>query len=162
MKRRAVLAAAAAMPFAAAPALAGAEHKPAHTPSILGIDGKAAVIPLADQLGALLTAQAAQWTAGDLEGFCSHYGDDAIFVSPSGRTDGRAAVYQRYQKKYVDKRGMGALSLEVLHLVADGNAASIAMKWRLVFEGKAPAEGFSVIGLERRAGLWKIVHDASM
>lgn len=149
MKRRAVLAAAAAVPIAALPALAGGEQKPA-------------IIPLGDQLRALLTAQAAQWTAGDLEGFCGHYGDDAVFVSPSGRTDGREAVYQRYLKKYVDKRGMGALSLEVLHLVADGNAASIAMKWRLVFEGKAPAEGYSVIGLERRAGLWKIVHDASM
>ncbi|OGQ17356.1 MAG: hypothetical protein A2138_25615 [Deltaproteobacteria bacterium RBG_16_71_12] len=158
MNRRAVLAAAAALPVAAVPALAGREHKPA----ILGLEQQPGTHAVGDELRALLTKQAAQWTAGDLEGFCSHYGDDAIFVSPSGRTDGRAAVYQRYLKKYVDKRGMGALSLEVLHLVADGDAASIAMTWRLAFEGKAPAEGYSVIGLERRAGAWKIVHDASM
>ncbi len=158
MKRRALLAAAAALPIAAAPVLAGGQHKPVITP----VEHEPALPPLDSELRALLAKQAAQWTAGDLEGFCSHYGDDAIFVSPSGRTDGRAAVYQRYLKKYVDKRGMGALSLEVLHLVADGDAASIAMKWRLAFEGKAPAEGYSVIGLERRAGAWKIVHDASM
>lgn len=153
MKRRTALAAAAALPIAALPAFAGADAKVA--PPAPPDDPKA-VLP------ALLDKQAAQWTAGDLEGFCSHYADDAVFVSPSGRTDGREAVYQRYLKKYVDKRGMGALTLEVLHLVASGTVASIAMKWRLVFEGKAPAEGYSVIGLERRAGLWKIVHDASM
>lgn len=153
MKRRTALVATAALPIAALPALAGAETKPA--PPAL-VDDPKTLLP------ALLLKQAAQWTAGDLEGFCSHYADDAIFVSPSGRTDGRAAVEQRYKKKYVDKRGMGALTLEVLHLVADGSVASIAMKWRLSFEAKPPAEGFSVIGLERRAGLWKIVHDASM
>lgn len=158
MNRRAVLAAAAALPIAAVPALAASEHKPA----LVGLEHKATMLPQHDELRALLNKQAGQWSAGDLEGFCSHYGDDAIFLSPSGRTDGREAVYRRYQKKYVDKRGMGALSLELLHLVADGNAASIAMKWRLAFEGKTPAEGFSVIGLERRAGAWKIVHDASM
>lgn len=149
MHRRAVLTAAVALPVVALSRRALAE-------------GKAAPLPLRDELVALLNRQAAQWSAGDLEGFCAHYGDDAIFLSPSGRTDGREAVYRRYQKKYVDKRGMGALTLEVLHLVADGTAASVAMKWRLAFEGKAPAEGFSVIGLEKRGDAWKIVHDASM
>jgi ketosteroid isomerase-like protein len=145
MNRRDLLAAAAVLPVAL-PAVA-TEGKP---------------IPPHDEVRAILQQSAEQWTAGDLEGFCAHYGDDAIFLSPTGRTDGRQAVYQRYRKKYVDKRGMGALALEVLHVVADGTAASVAMKWRLTFEGKPPAEGFSVVGLERRNDLWKIVHDASM
>ena len=148
MHRRTVLAAAAALPMLGLPMLARAESKPAP--------------PLHDELRALLVRQAAQWSAGDLEGFCAHYADDAIFVSPSGRTDGRQAVYDRYRKKYVDGSGMGALSLEVLHVVADGKVASIMMKWRLAFDKKPPAEGFSLIGLERRGDAWKIVHDASM
>ncbi len=158
MNRRTALAAAAALPLAAVGALAGQER----TPGAPGLAAPPSPIPVADELRALLTKQAAQWTAGDLTGFCSHYADDAIFVSPSGRTDGRAAVEQRYLKKYVDKRGMGALTLEVLHVIADGGVASIAMRWRLAFDGKPPAEGYSVIGLERRAGAWKIAHDASM
>lgn len=159
MKRRELIASTAALAVLALPARA-AEDKPAPAPR--PPPAPAPPSPLKEELRALLGRQAAQWTAGDLEGFCSHYGDDAIFVSPSGRTDGRQAVYERYKKKYVDKKGMGALSLEVLHVIADGNAASVAMKWRLAFEGKAPSEGFSVIGLERRGGAWKIVHDASM
>lgn len=119
------------------------------------------------ELSALLQRQAAQWSAGDLAGFCAHYAEDAVFVSPSGRTDGRAAVLARYQKKYVDKQGMGALSLEVLHVVAGGALASVVMTWRLVFEPgpsgpKEPAQGFSVIALQKQKGAWKIVHDASM
>lgn len=114
------------------------------------------------ELRNLLDRQAEQRSRGDLEGFCSHYAEDAIFVSPSGRTDGRKAVYERYKKKYVDGKGMGALSLEVLHIVADDAAASIAMLWRLSFENKAPARGYSVIGLRRESATWKIVHDASM
>lgn len=148
MNRRDVLTIVAALPAAALAAPVRAESKP--TP------------PLHDELRRLLLRQAAQWTAGDLVGFCGHYADDAIFVSPSGRTDGRQAVYDRYQKKYVDKRGMGALSLELLDVVADGAAASILMKWRLAFDDKPPAEGYSVIGLARRGDAWKIVHDASM
>ncbi len=166
MKRRAVLAAAAAIPVAILPVAARADAPPPRAPPPSPPPGPPPLppprSPLPDELRALLRTQAAQWTAGDLEGFCGHYADDAIFVSPSGRTDGRQAVYDRYKKKYVDKRGMGALTLDVLHLVADGTAASIAMKWRLAFEGKAPAEGYSVLGLEKRGDAWKIVHDASM
>jgi uncharacterized protein (TIGR02246 family) len=119
------------------------------------------------ELSALLQRQAAQWSAGDLVGFCAHYADDAVFVSPSGRTDGRAAVLARYQKKYVDKKGMGALSLEVLHVAESGALASIVMTWRLVFQpgpsgAKEPAQGYSVIALQKQKGAWKIVHDASM
>lgn len=152
MKRRELIATAAALAVAVPARAAGPGAGPA--PAVRS--------PLQEELRALLQRQAAQWTAGDLEGFCGHYGDDAIFVSPSGRTDGRAAVYERYKKKYVDKKGMGALTLDVLHVVADGTAASIAMKWRLAFDAKPPAEGFSVIGLERRGDAWKIVHDASV
>lgn len=159
MKRRELLASTAALAVAALPARAS-DEKPASPPRAPA--AAAPTSPLKEELRALLSRQAAQWTAGDLEGFCGHYGDDAIFVSPSGRTDGRQAVYERYKKKYVDKRGMGALTLELLHVIADGTAASVAMKWRLAFEGKAPAEGYSVIGLERRGGAWKVVHDASM
>lgn len=142
--------------------------------ALLGVAGTVrAQVPVAEgpsvaavraELTMLLERQAAQWSAGDLLSFCAHYADDAVFVSPSGRTDGRAAVLARYQKKYVDKRGMGALSLDVIHMAVSGALASVVMTWRLVFEGgaKPPAQGFSVIALEKGKTGWKIVHDASM
>lgn len=154
MKRRALLAAAAPVALPVLGAVLPASSRAAAAPAAPGA--------LEAEIRALLARQAAQWTAGDLEGFCSHYADDAIFVSPSGRTDGRQAVYDRYKKKYVDKKGMGALSLDVLHVVASDAAASVVLTWRLAFEGKAPAQGYSVIGLARHGEGWRIVHDASL
>ena len=49
---------------------------------------------------ALLERQAAAWSKGELEAFCSIYADDAVFVAPSGVTRGRAEVVARYKKKY--------------------------------------------------------------
>ena len=49
---------------------------------------------------ALLDRQAAAWSRGDLDAFCSIYADDAVFLSPSGVTKGRAEVLARYKKKY--------------------------------------------------------------
>ena len=140
MNRRAVLAAAAAIPAIALSPAGQAGSKPAR--------------PVQDDLRALIQRQAAQWNAGDLEGFCAHYGDDAIFLSPSGRTDGRQAAYDRFRKQYGDAVAMGALTLEVLHVVADSGVASVVMKWRLAFALKAPIEGYSLIGLEQRDGVW--------
>lgn len=124
-----------------------------------------------DELKALLEAQAKQWTAGDLEGFCSHYAEDCLFLSPGGVTRGRKDVLDRYKKKYVDKAAMGRLTLEVVGARtsattqrdgAGGAFASVAMQWTLSYTDRPKASGYSLIALEKRSDRWKIVHDASM
>jgi ketosteroid isomerase-like protein len=126
---------------------------------------------------AMLMSQATQWTAGDLTGFCAHYADDATFVSPTGLTKGRAAVVERYAKKYANgktpppgpnpeaARTMGALSFEILDARGDDRFSSIVMRWTLEFAAdtkKPKATGFSAVALEKLNGKWMIVQDASM
>lgn len=119
-------------------------------------------VDVVDELKALLQKQAKQWSAGDIEGFCAHYGDDCLFLSPGGLTRGRKEVLDRYKKKYVDKAAMGTLTLEVLGSSTTDALASIAMAWTLAYPDRASATGFSLIALEKRGARWKIVHDASM
>ncbi len=112
---------------------------------------------------AVLDEQAAAWSRGDLEAFCAIYADDATFVSPSGLTSGRQAVLERYRKKYVDRAGMGSLSLEVREVrMIDRNAASVVARWILTWPDKPKAEGLTLLVLRRLHGEWRIVQDASM
>lgn len=122
-------------------------------------------------LQAFLEHQAADWTAGDLEGFCAVYAEDAVFISPSGKTVGRQAIFDRYTQRYREGGAeMGALTLAIedVRLSAGGSMASIAMRWTLVWQGKDPATGLSLISLVRRSPsggegpTWQIVQDASM
>ena len=119
-----------------------------------------------------LDVQAADWTAGDLEGFCAVYAEDAVFISPSGKTVGRQAIFDRYTKRYrEDGAEMGTLTLTVedVRLSPAGDMASIAMRWALAWASREPASGLSLISLVRQgpAGSdgrpsWQIVQDASM
>jgi uncharacterized protein (TIGR02246 family) len=111
-----------------------------------------------------LQAQAAQWTAGDLEGFCSHYTDDAVFLSPSGLTRGRAEVFARYKKKYgTDKASMGALTFEILDVRGvQGPQASVALRYTLTWPNKPAATGLSLVVLTKTPNGWQIAQDASM
>jgi len=129
------------------------------------------------EVAALLAAQAAAWSAGQLEEFCSAYAEDALFVAASGLTRGRQAVLERYRAKYVDQRGMGRLALEPLEFrphsgvevtplgdaVPGGvHAISVVARWRLDFDRQPPASGLTLLVLERRGRSWKIVSDASL
>ncbi|MEO8277396.1 MAG: nuclear transport factor 2 family protein [Thermoanaerobaculia bacterium] len=121
--------------------------------------------PLRQELGALLDRQAADWSRGDIEAFASIYADDATFVAPSGMTQGRAALVERYRKRYPDRAAMGALTLEVLELRAAGSdaaTASLVARWTLRFAEKPPASGLTLLVFERQKGGWRIVQDASM
>lgn len=122
----------------------------------------------------LLQRQAADWSAGKLEAFCAVYADDAVFLSPKGKTVGRQAILDRYHKRYrEDGAQMGALTLELedVRVAPRGDMVSVAMRWTLVFppaDGAAAgaeaksATGLSLVTLQRRAGGWQIVQDASM
>lgn len=119
--------------------------------------------PPREEISALLRVQAAAWTRGDLDAFCAVYADDATFVSPSGLTNGRQAVLDRYRAKYVDKAGMGTLTLEIVEVRAGGAAhASVIARWTLTWPDKPKAEGLTLLVLWKTGDAWRIVQDASM
>jgi pimeloyl-ACP methyl ester carboxylesterase len=121
---------------------------------------------------AVLRRQTEAWNRGDLEDFCSVYDEDASFASPSGLTRGRAAVLERYRKRYPDRAAMGTLRLEVLHARAatDPGAtgepvrpAGVTMvaRWRLTYPEKPETSGLTLLVLRPRGDGWEIVEDAS-
>ena len=115
------------------------------------------------EIATLLHDQAAAWTRGDLDSFCAVYADDATFISPSGLTKGRQAVLDRYRKKYVDKAGMGALTLDVREVrTLDAGNASVVARWELAWPGKPEASGWTLLVLKNSRDGWRIVQDASM
>ena len=115
------------------------------------------------EIRTLLHDQAAAWNRGDLPAFCAVYADDATFISPSGLTSGRQAVLDRYRKKYVDKAGMGSLSLEVVEVrMLHASSASIVARWSLVWPDKPKAEGLTLIVFTKTKAGWRILQDASM
>jgi uncharacterized protein (TIGR02246 family) len=115
------------------------------------------------QIRSVLDRQAAAWSRGDLDAFCEVYADDATFVAPSGLTQGRQAVLERYRKKYVDHSGMGSLSLEIREIrMIDKSAASVVARWVLTWPDKPKAEGLTLLVLRQIHGAWRIVQDASM
>ena len=130
---------------------------------------------------ALLAEQAAAWSRGDLEAMTSVYADDALFLSPSGLTRGRAEVLARYRARYPDPAAMGKLTLEVLEtrplagseipLLGDARpgrvqAVTVAARWTLSYPegaGREDATGLTLLVFRRRSGGgWEIVQDASM
>jgi peptidoglycan/xylan/chitin deacetylase (PgdA/CDA1 family)/ketosteroid isomerase-like protein len=130
-----------------------------------------------DQVRALLKRQADDWNRGDLEAFCSAYDDDAAFVAADGLTRGRAAVLDRYRRRYPDRAAMGTLTLEVVELrdvwgpevtpLGDAtpgaiHGASVVARWSLRREGAPPAQGHTLLVLRRTGDAWRIVQDASM
>jgi uncharacterized protein (TIGR02246 family) len=138
----------------------------------------------AAELTSLLREQAAAWSRGDLDAFCSVYADDALFLTPTGTTRGRQAVLERYRKRYPDRAAMGTLTLEPIEVRLIGGesasvscgplleavresgsavaGASVAARWKLSYPDKQPAEGLTLIVFHRRDGRWWIVQDASM
>ncbi len=111
---------------------------------------------------ALLERQAAAWSKGDIDAFCSIYADDAVFVSPSGVTRGRAEVLARYKKKYPTAAAMGTLTLSPVDVRETADAVSVAAKWTLEYPDKPAATGHTVVVFRRTQNQWRIVHDASM
>lgn len=121
------------------------------------------LLPLREELAALLHVQAAAWSRGDLDAFCGVYAEDATFVSPSGLTKGRQAVLDRYRKKYVDKAGMGALRLDIDEVrTASASSASVVARWTLTWPDRPLAEGLTLLVLWKTPDGWRIVQDASM
>jgi len=129
------------------------------------------------EVTSLLAEQAAAWTRGDLEAFCSVYAEDAVFVSPTGLTRGRQQVLARYRQRYPGREAMGALTLEVqemrpawgteVSLLGDAvpgrvQSMGIVARWTLKRESQPDASGLTLLVLRPRGEGWEIVQDASM
>jgi peptidoglycan/xylan/chitin deacetylase (PgdA/CDA1 family) len=125
----------------------------------------------------LLEGQVKAWNAGDIDGFCSVYAEDAVFLSPSGLTKGRAELIARYKKRYPNKAAMGTLSLTVLDVrlgkgvevtpfgdavPSDVHSVSIAAAWSLSYPAKPTAKGTTLLTLQPHGESFVIVQDASM
>ena len=110
-----------------------------------------------------LNAQRDAWNRGDLAGFCADYAEDAVFLSPSGVTRGRADVLARYLKKYGGKpETMGTLDFEKLDVKFSGGSVSLAMRWKLTWKDRPAASGLTLIVWVKFSGEWKLAQDASM
>jgi uncharacterized protein (TIGR02246 family) len=129
----------------------------------LGVNAVPPSSPPDAEIQKLLHDQAAAWNRGDLPAFCAVYADDATFISPSGLTKGRQAVLDRYLKKYVDKAGMGSLTLEIEEVrVASASSVSVVARWTLNWPDKPKADGLTLLVLSKTTNGWRIVQDASM
>ena len=129
------------------------------------------------QVARLLDEQAAAWTRGDLEAFCSAWAEDAVFVSPTGLTRGRQQVLEHYRHRYPGREAMGTLTLEVqearpawgteVSLLGDAvpgrvQSVSVVARWTLKRPPQPDASGLTLLVLRPRGRGWEIVQDASM
>ena len=117
---------------------------------------------------AVLKRQTEAWNRGDLEAFCAVYDEDATYASPSGIVHGRAAVLERYRKRYADRAAMGTLRLDVQEARAAAapeaavvQGVSIVARWRLAYPDRPDASGLTLLVLRPVGDEWQIVQDAS-
>jgi uncharacterized protein (TIGR02246 family) len=121
----------------------------------------------------VLSAQAVAWNRNDLPAFVASYAEDATFLTPSGITNGRKAILERYQKRYPDGKAMGSLTLDMAEVrplgvdvaTATVNGLSVVAHWKLAHPDDPNAktdQGFTLLVLQRHGGRWEIVQDASL
>ena len=117
------------------------------------------------QVKQVLAEQAANWSAGNLEGYMQGYwkSDSLLFIGKSGLTYGWQLTLDNYKRSYPDVSAMGKLTFD-LKEVRPLSAENILVvgKWHLQREAaKGNLEGhFSVI-FQRIVDGWKIVADHS-
>jgi ketosteroid isomerase-like protein len=111
-----------------------------------------------DDVTSAITAQAAAWNRGDLEGFCEGYTDDAIYVSARGLRRGRDQILAAYREAYPDRTAMGTLSLEVLGLEDNGVNAMVVLRWSI---DRGP-DGHALLGFRRTDAGWRLAFDATV
>jgi len=131
------------------------------TPLARAAAADSAETAIAQQLGVQLETQAAAWSRGDLDAFASVYAEDALFLSPSGTTRGRAELVERYRRRYPDAAAMGRLTLEVIEVRAGADTAGVAARWTLSYPDRPDATGLTLLVFRKTVEGWQIVQDAS-
>lgn len=113
-----------------------------------------------DEAVTVLTAQAAQWNAGDLEAFVATYwdGPELTFYGKSGLARGRQDLLATYRRSYPTAKERGHLSFEVVDFreLPYGHALLLG-KYRI--EGEVPSHGVFTLALARQHGRVVILHD---
>jgi peptidoglycan-N-acetylglucosamine deacetylase len=125
----------------------------------------------------LVGTQVDAWNRGDLAAFCATYAEDASFATPSGLTQGRGAVLERYRTRYPDAAARGRLSIDILEMrFASGtevsiygdalpsrvHGVSVLGRWRIEYPDKPVASGLTLLVFRHTGDGWEIVEDASM
>ncbi|MBC5773273.1 nuclear transport factor 2 family protein [Pontibacter sp. KCTC 32443] len=117
------------------------------------------------QVKQVLQEQAANWSAGDLEGYMQGYwkSDSLLFIGKSGLTYGWQQTLDNYKRSYPDVSAMGKLTFDLKEVrpLSEENILVVG-KWHLQREeAKGNLEGhFSVI-FQRFSDGWKILADHS-
>ena len=120
-------------------------------------------IKAADAIKAVITAQAAAWNRGDLEGYMDGYdrSPNTEFVGGDTITRGWQTVLDRYRKNYSSREKMGALTFSELEItILSKDAALVLGRWHLKRANDDPHGTFSLLFRKTKAG-WRIVHDHS-
>jgi ketosteroid isomerase-like protein len=115
----------------------------------------------ADAIKAVITAQAAAWNRGDLEGYMDGYdrSPNTEFVGGDTITRGWQTVLDRYRKNYSSREKMGALTFSDLEItILSKDAALVLGRWHLKRANDDPHGTFSLLFRKTKAG-WRIVHD---
>ena len=115
----------------------------------------------ADEVRALLTAQAEAWNRGDIRGFMQGYwqSEATTFASTSGVQRGWQALLERYERSYPDRAAMGRLTFSGLEISSLGpDAAFVLGRWQLEREKDRPGGVFTLV-VRRFPEGWRIVHD---
>lgn len=113
------------------------------------------------EIRAVMSAQAAAWNRGDIDGFMNGYArsDATEFISGDKLTRGWQTVRDRYKKKYDSREKMGTLTFSELKITRlSGDAALVIGRWRLVRKNDKPHGRFTLL-FRRTPDGWRIAHD---
>ncbi|HEY2801124.1 MAG TPA: DUF4440 domain-containing protein [Chthoniobacterales bacterium] len=135
-------------------------------PFLLSLGALLALAPLAsarapDSIRAVLSAQAAAWNHGDIDGFMAGYARSSktTFVSGDKVTHGWQTVRDNYAKKYNSRAKMGTLTFSGLTITPLCDDAAIALgSWSLRRKGDQPHGKFTLLFRKLPEG-WRIVLD---
>jgi ketosteroid isomerase-like protein len=113
------------------------------------------------EIRAVMSAQAAAWNRGDIDGFMNGYArsDATEFISGDKLTRGWQTVRDRYKRKYDSREKMGTLAFSELKVTRlSGDAALVIGRWRLVRKSDKPHGRFTLL-FRRTSDGWRIAHD---
>lgn len=85
----------------------------------------------------LIQKLSASWNGRDFDAFCTHYAQDATFVTPGFRLKGREEICRRYKNKFsLDPDAAGILSMLIIEvrtirLLDTTTVVSAIVEWKL-------------------------------
>ena len=116
-----------------------------------------------ESIQALLKRQAADWNAGDIDGFMRGYwkSPELTFCSGGKMTRGWQKTLDGYKSRYPNREAMGKLTFNGLEITPLQESVALVLgKWHLDREGpNGPIGGNFTLVLQRINQEWVIIHD---